>query len=409
MDGDYDIAIIGGGLAGASLTCSLAGQPLRIAVIEQVAADADEQPSYDDRGLALALSSQRILNAIGVWPDLAVRSVPIRHIHISEKGRFGMVHLHAADLDLAALGHVVMARDLGAALLRKTTSLTNTDYIFPASVTDIRNTGHCIEVDYRHNEQMSTLRCRLLVGADGTSSAIRTRLGIETSVKDYGQTAIVSNVTPELAHNNTAYERFTPQGPIAMLPVAEGRCVAVHIVASSLKDDYMAMDNAAYLDTVQHDFGTRLGRMQKTGKRKSYPIRLVQANRQYTERAVLLGNSVHTIHPNGAQGFNLGLRDAASLAEHIIEAVQRGTDPGSMHVLETYTHARMLDQSGVVRFSDTIAGMFYNDNPVKALIRNLGMLALDLSLPMKRRLIRQATGLAGRQPALVRQRQDGLP
>ena len=171
----------------------------------------------------------------------------------------------------------------------------------------------------------------------------------------------------------------------------------------------MAMDNAAYLDTVQQDFGTRLGRMQKAGKRKSYPIRLVQANRQYTERAVLLGNSVHTIHPNGAQGFNLGLRDAASLAEHIIEAVQRGTDPGSMDVLETYTHARMLDQSGVVCFSDTIAGMFYNDNPVKALIRNLGMLALDLSLPMKRRLIRQATGLAGRQPGLVRQRQNGLP
>jgi 2-octaprenyl-6-methoxyphenol hydroxylase len=408
LDNNYDIAIIGGGMAGASLACSLAGQSLRIAVIEQVAPDADDQPSYDDRGLALSLSSQRILNAIDVWPDVAARSVPIRHIHISEKGRFGQVRLHAADLGLAALGHVVMARDLGTALLRKTTSRANTDYICPASVTDIRNTGPVIEVDYRLNEQTTTIRCRLLVGADGTGSAIRAKLGIETSVKDYGQTAIVSNVTPSLSHNNTAYERFTTQGPIAMLPVTEDRCVAVHIVASRLRDHYLSLNDSAYLDTVQQDFGNRLGRMLRTGRRKSYPIRLVKANRQYADRAVLLGNSVHTIHPNGAQGFNLGLRDTAALAEHISEAVQAGNDPGSRHLLESYMHSRLQDQTRVVRFSDTIAAMFYNDNPVKSLTRNLGMLALDLSLPLKRRLVREASGLAGRQASQVRQGLDRL-
>ncbi len=402
MHNEYDIAIVGGGLAGASLACSLANQSLRIAVIEQVSPDADEQPSYDDRGLALSLSSQRILKAIDIWPDLAAKAIPVRHIHISDRGRFGLVHLHASDLQLPALGYVVVARDLGKVLQRKTASLAGIDYICPAAVTDVRTSANNIQLAYRHHQQSHSISCRLLVAADGTHSRVREQLGIGATVKDYGQTAIVSNITTTNDHKNTAYERFTRQGPLALLPMPEGRCVCIYTVASERRDQYLGLDEQGYLDVLQQDFGNRLGRMLKGGSRKSYPLKLVYADKQYVDRAVLLGNAAQTIHPNGAQGFNLGLRDSAALAEHIIDGVKRRQDPGSNNILEHYYRSRMDDQSQVIRFTDTVAGLFYNDDPVKAVCRNLGMLLLDMTPALKRRFIRRATGLHGRQPALVR-------
>jgi len=409
MHNEYDLAIIGNGMAGASLACCLANQSLRIAIIEQVPPEAAEQPSYDDRGLALSLSSQRILKAIDIWQELAPQAVPIRHIHISDKGRFGLVHLHAAELGLPALGYTVIAKDLGRALLHKTAALENVDVICPATLTDIRNTINSIELDYRQDQQTRTLTCKLLVAADGTGSATRARLGITTRIKDYGQTAIVANISTAIDHDNTAYERFTRQGPLALLPMADNKCVSVYIVASDRADHYLGLDEPAYLDALQQDFGKRLGRLQKLGNRKCYPIRLVQADRQFTERAVLLGNAAHTIHPNGAQGFNLGLRDAAALAEQIVDAIHQRRDPGSHGLLEAYSRSRMDDQSQVIRFTDTLAGLFYNDELLKSAGRNLGMLLLDMSPTLKRRFVRHATGLAGRQAALVRGPAAGLP
>lgn len=402
MNTEFDIAIIGGGLAGASLACCLANQSLRIAVIEQVSPDADEQPSYDDRGLALSLSSQRILKAIDIWPDLAAKAVPVKHIHISDKGSFGLVHLHASDLQTPALGYVVVARDIGKALQRRTTALADIDYICPATVAEIRAAANRMELDYRQHQQSHSISCKLLVAADGTHSRIREQLGIGASVKDYGQTAIVSNITTASDHNNTAYERFTRQGPLALLPMSEGRCVSVYTVASARRDHYLGLDEQGYLDVLQQDFGNRLGRILKTGTRKSYPLKLVRAVKHTVGRAVLLGNAAQTIHPNGAQGFNLGLRDAAALAEHIIDGVSRQQDPGNNTILENYCRSRLDDQSQVIRFTDTVAGLFYNDDLAKTVCRNLGMLLLDMSPALKRRFILHATGLYGRQPALVR-------
>ena len=391
-------------MAGASLACCLANQSLRIAIIEQVSPEANEQPSYDNRGLALALSSQRILKAIDIWPDLAANAVPVKHIHISDKGRFGLVHLHASDPDMPALGYIVVASDLGAALRRRTAELAGVDYICPATVTKVRNSADHIELDYHHQQQLNTLTCKLLVAADGTDSSIRQQLGIHATVKEYGQTAIVSNITTSGDHKNTAYERFTRQGPIALLPMSESRCVCVYTVASKDKDYYLGLNEQSYLAGLQQDFGKRLGQITKTGARKSYSLKLVQADKHYVERAVLLGNSAQTIHPNGAQGFNLGLRDAAALAEKITTGAQQQQDPGCNEILENYSRSRIDDQSRTIRFTNTVAGLFYNDDPIKAVARNLGMVLLDMSPGLKSRFIRHSTGLTGRQPALVRER-----
>jgi len=402
MTTDYDIAIIGGGMAGASLACCLQGRSLRIVVIEQVAAGANEQPSYDDRGLALTLSSQRILNAINIWKDCADRATPVKHIHISDQGKFGLVHLHAADLQIPALGHVVVARELGKALLNKITTHPDIDYICPATVIGAIPTNRSVTLEYNVNGQIKRLSCKLLVVADGTHSRLREQIGLTVTCKDYGQTAIVANVTTTGKHHNTAYERFTRQGPLALLPMEENKCVAVHTVPALDKDFYLGLDETAYLQKLQQDFGKRLGELTKVGVRKSYPLQLVLADKHFTERAILLGNAAHTIHPNGAQGFNLGLRDAAALAEHIIEGMNSRQDPGHISVLENYCQSRRQDQSQIIRFTDTVASLFYNNNPIKALFRNLGMTVLDTSPALKQEFMRHATGIVGKQPALVR-------
>jgi len=400
MKNGYDIAIVGGGLAGASLACCLAGLPLRVAVFEQFAA-GPAQPSYDERGLALSLSSYRILNAINLWPALAGRAVPVKHIHVSDKGKFGFVRLHAADLGLPAMGYVVTASDLGHALLEKIGTLENVDYICPAVVGAVDVADDRVKIDLVGSGLSGTTKCRLLVAADGSNSLIRQMLGIQVDIKDYQQTAVVANVTTVSDHGNTAYERFTRDGPLALLPMSQGRSVSIFTVPEATKDDYLRLKDDSYLAVIQNIFGARLGRFNKVGSRKAYPLRLVQATRQYQDRIVLLGNAAHTVHPNGAQGFNLGLRDVAALAELIIKAVQQ-QDPGNESLLSEYARSRAADQSRVVRFTDTIANLFYNDDPVKTLWRTTGMLALD-SLPLlKQRFMQQAMGIHGRQPGLVR-------
>lgn len=407
MQQEYDIAIVGGGLAGASLACCL-GKRLRVAIIEAVPARSENQPSYDDRGLALSLSSQRILAGMDVWSHLAGNAVPIRHIHVSDRGRFGFVRFHAAELNLPAMGYVVIARELGRVLLEKIAALDSVDFICPASVKELVIGSERIDLHLHGNDGRGSISCRLLVAADGMNSTIRDRAGIRVITKDYGQTAIVANVTVARGLDNTAFERFTSTGPLALLPLSDRRYVSVFTVDSGMTTDFMRMDDAAYLQVLEETFGRRLGKFLKIGNRKSYPLALLRAERQFRERIVLLGNSAHTIHPNGAQGFNLGLRDVAALAENLLGAAAQGQDPGSADLLEKYHASRQHDQQRVINFTDHIAGLFYNDDPVRAAVRNTGMLVLDLIPPLKRRFMREAMGLHGRQPSMVRGLYPGL-
>lgn len=402
MKTEYDLAIIGGGMAGASLACCLDGVPLRIAVLEQVAVEERQQPGFDERGLALALSSRRILDSMGVWSRLADAAHPVRHIHISDQRRYGLVHLHADEVPLPAFAWVVAARILGNALVQRLKSLSNTEIICPATVTAIHRHPQSMQVDYIKDGQSASLHCRLLVCADGTDSSARSMLGIPAQVRDYQQTAIVSHLSPEKPHQDTAYERFTRQGPLALLPMTDDRLVAVHVVQGNTAANYLDLPEDEYLSCLQQEFGDRLGRFSRPGQRKAYPIRLVRANRQVDDRTVLLGNAAHTIHPNGAQGFNLGLRDTAALADSIKSAVTGDEDPGDIRLLSAYADSRASDQSRIINFTDKLGDLFYNDQPVLSLVRNLGMLIFDSSPTLKRQFALHATGLAGHQPARVR-------
>ena len=401
---EFDVIIAGGGLTGASLALALAAASgaARIALIEAVSPASDRQPSYDDRGLALALSSQHILYGLGVWETLSNVATPVEQIHVSDQRHFGVVRLHATDLRLPALGYVVLARALGRSLMQKVNASPGIEFICPATVTGVTPDPEQTEVTLVRDGLHYTITGRLLAAADGTSSRLRAMLGIGATLKDYHQTAIVTNVTPDRAHDHTAWERFTTDGPVALLPLADNRCSVVFTVCSADAERYLAMDENDFLSCLQSRFSTRLGLFRRLGARKSWPLQFLLATEQVRERIVLLGNTAHTLHPNGAQGFNLCLRDVAGLAEVLAPVLRAGGDPGALQLLQNYQSNRASDQKRVACFSEGLATLFYSDLPHKVLFRNFGMLLLNLCPPWKRLLARMGTGLYGRQPVLVR-------
>ena len=402
MSPDYDIIIAGGGMVGASLACALREENVRIAVIEPVSPRTSDQPSYDDRGLALSLASQRILAGLGLWRNVSGGANPIRHIHVSDRHRFGFVRLDAEMLQIQALGYVVIARELGHVLLDHLAKAKTIDVLCPATVKGVELESDHAKVNIDVGSDKKVLTSRLIIIADGTHSDVREMVGIDAQIKDYHQTAIVTNVTPGNDHNDTAYERFTDSGPMALLPLTGKRCVVVFTVNTQDADHYINMDDEAFISALQVRFGRRLGKFQRIGSRKSYPVIRLEAGDQVADRAVVLGNSAHTIHPNGAQGFNLGLRDVAGLAEVLVPALREGMDVGRQHLLERYMNLRRRDQRRVIQFSDGLASLFYNDLPHKVISRNLGMLLIDVIPTLKRSFLRRMTGLHGKQPALVR-------
>lgn len=398
---DYDVVITGGGMTGASLAVALSQENIRIAIIEAVSPRAGNQPSYDDRSLALSLSSQRILQGLGLWDAVSTTANPVQHIHVSDRHHFGFVRLHAETMHIPALGYVVIARELGRVLLEKISKTKNIDLICPAKVNDIVIQSDRVIVNLQGTDQKS-ISGRLIVAADGSHSRVVELLGIETMVKDYGQTAIVTNVTPGRQHQNTAYERFTSHGPLALLPLNDNRCAVVFTVYHDEAEAFMNLDENVFLNQLQSRFSRRLGEFKRLGNRKSYPMQLIHTKEQVRERIVVLGNSAHTIHPNGAQGFNLCLRDVAGLAETLIYAFRSGIDPGQRQVLNQYRDLREHDQIAVIRFTDSLAGLFYNDLPHKVLLRNTGMLLMDSFPLLKKAFMQRAMGIYGHQPALVR-------
>ncbi|MGK0296441.1 MAG: 2-octaprenyl-6-methoxyphenol hydroxylase [Gammaproteobacteria bacterium] len=402
MQKEYDIAIVGGGLVGASLACSLAHSDFRVAVLEQYSLGAERQPSYDERGLALSLSSCRILDAIHVWSFLANKAIPIRHIHISDRGKFGSVRLHAADLQINAMGYVVKAREIGEVILEKLSKIENVDYLCPQKISEIKISSDHVNIKLDDTIKLESISCKLLVAADGSNSCIRENLSINTQTKDYGQVAIVSNISMDRDHNDTAYERFTSTGPLALLPMSQSRFVSIFCVKRDQLSEYMTMDEDDYIKVLQEISGKRAGKIIKLGTKQSYELKLIRAEHQYKERVLLLGNAAHTIHPNGAQGFNLGLRDVAALAELILKLPPDCQDPGNTQLLKDYVNLRKHNQDKVIDFTDALASLFYTDDYFRMIVRNFGMCVLDMFPILKNNFVKHAMGLKGQQPGLVR-------
>jgi len=399
MSRSCDIAIVGGGLAGASLAVALAPLGYDIKVIEAVAYKAAEQPSYDDRTLALSHSSCRILAGIGLWDALEADATAIRKIHITELGRPGSVLLDPQELALTEYGNVVEARRFGVAVTQKLGQTSNIDVLSPVVVRDIELGGPRTSLQLESSTGVDVLEARLVVAADGANSFIRNRLHIPVETRDYRQTAVICNITPEVAHDGQAFECLTETGPFAVLPHTGKRCGLVWTVASESAAELLALDDATFLSRAENRFGTKLGAFLKAGERTAYPLKLVRAREDIRERLVILGNAAHAIHPIGAQGFNLALRDTAVLAE--ILADDDLDDPGAAGLLRTYSRWRKRDQRGTIAMSDGMTRLFAHPSVFAAGLRTTGLLAHAILPSLRRMSAIKAMGYRGRVPRLA--------
>ena len=401
----YDILIVGGGLVGASLVRALQGRGLRIAVVESVQFETRTEAGYDDRAIALAHGTQRIFDGLGLWNDLADDATPIHRIHVSDRGHCGFTRMDREEEGLPALGYVVPARVLGQVLGDVARAAEGVDLYCPATLAELNLEADVAIATLVMDDATRMLTARLVVAADGAGSVVRDRLGIPVTDRDYGQTAVIANITPQLPHRHVAFERFTDTGPMALLPMSADRCAVVWTVDSRETEAVMGLSDSEFLRRLQDRFGYRLGRFERVGRRQAYPLRLVTAKESVRHRLALVGNAAHTLHPIAGQGFNLGVRDIAVLAEVLVDALAEGGDPGELAVLSRYEAWRHADHQRVTAFTDGLAHLFTLPLPALGMARAAGMLALDLLPPAKRLLTRLTMGRSGRMPRLAR----GLP
>ncbi len=406
MSSEHDIVIVGGGMVGASLACALASSNFRVALLEARPFGQSDQPSYDSRTVALAYGSKKFFDALGLWQRISTFASPIEHIHVSECGRFGVTRFHREEEGVEALGYVVANHAVGQCLYTRLDSQNNVTVFAPARLQRFAVKQRGVTVYLENGSQTGKqavleLHCRLLVAADGNTSIVRRQAGIGVYRLDYGQSAIIANVRPERHHRHIAFERFTETGPLAMLPMREGWCSMIWTNWGQNANSLITMDNAAFLTRLQQRFGYRLGRFVELGVRQAYPLSLVRAQEIVRPRIALLGNAAHSLHPVAGQGFNLALRDVATLAELLYENSYGERDAGSETMLTQYARWRRDDFNNTVWFTDGLARLFIN--PLFGLrhVRGLGLVMLDIVPPLRRRFVRRGMGFIGRVPRLV--------
>jgi 2-octaprenyl-6-methoxyphenol hydroxylase len=404
----YDVAIIGGGMVGASLGVALAPLGIRVAVVEAVPHDSALQPSFDERTTALSNGSRRILESLGTWTGVSGAATAIRKIHVSDQGGFGFARIDAAEQGLEAMGYVVANRILGRALwtqlqAQSERNAQGLEIICPGRVLEVEPGQDLVTLTIDAAGKTLGIAAKLVVAADGIHSSVREALGVGAESRDYAQSAVITTVLPKRFHEHVAYERFTADGPLALLPLEDGRCTLVLTLKSDAVATAMAWSDQEFLTELQRRFGFRLGRFIKVGRRTAYPLSLSRAERTSAPRCAIIGNAAQGLHPVAGMGFNLGLRDVASLAELVAERAARAAfDPGERAMLDEYDAWRAADRSGVIAFTDGLIRTF--SNPLRSVraLRNLGLLAFDLSPPAKSALSRLSSGANGRVPKLAR-------
>lgn len=403
MDKVYDLMIVGGGMAGASLACALSDTGLRIAILEAVPWQSDMQPSYDVRTISLSHGSRLIYETMGIWEQIDPQaSCPIQSIHISDRGHAGVTHLHSRDAGVEALGYVIENRALGAALMNRLENIEHIDIISPATVSDVEIAPDLAALYCTVKSKEVTVRGKLVVVADGGRSGLRDKLNFQTSVDDYQQTAVVCNITPGQPHQHCAYERFTASGPLAILPMNENRCWCVWAVDENDAEELMSLSEELFLQRLQQHFGDRLGRFTRAGKRYAYPLARNRVDTTIGSRVVLVGNAAHTVHPVAAQGFNLGLRDVTWLAEVLAQADACKQDLGSLEVLKSYEDIRERDTKRVTGFTHGMIKLFTSQMAPVIAGRNFGLLLTDMVPELKHALLKRTMGLTGPQSKLAR-------
>ena len=406
MKMDADILITGGGLGGTALALSLARAGHEVILIDSLPQDTRLDAQFDGRSYALSVGSQRLLDAIGLWEQLAEHAQPILDIKVTD-GRAGegpspfFLHFDHAEIEEGPMGFMVEDRHLRRALLNaveKTDGLTH-----HAGRTVTAQTCAPSHVDISCDDGTS-LSARLLVGADGRQSGTAERAGIGRTVSDYGQTALVCAIAHEKPHGGVAHQFFMPPGPLAILPLTENRSSIVWSETTQDAARINALPEAEYIDHLRPRFGSFLGEINLAGARFSYPLNLTLAKSMIGPRLALVGDAAHGVHPIAGQGLNAGLKDVAALAEVLTDAARRGEDIGSVTVLEAYQQWRRFDVATLAMATDGFNRLFSNNNPLLRFARDIGMGAVQAMPGLRRSFIREAAGLTGELPRLMQGR-----
>ncbi|MCY4275421.1 MAG: FAD-dependent monooxygenase [Gammaproteobacteria bacterium] len=394
--------IAGGGLCGASLACALINSGKRILVVESVAFDATTQTTYDERTVALTFSSRNVFSALGLWEQMEQGGVqPIRDIHVSNQGGFGQTHLSCCDSGTEALGYVIRVRNIGSVLLDVLDQSEEIEFLCPASVINARTDQANCQIEVVHGSKIMSVTAQLLVVADGGRSHLAEKLGYVVNIKSYHQSAILCMIQTDQPHQGRAYERFLPEGPVALLPhhigtrVGQFASEACHFAVvwttnNSHVNQRLSLNNKEFVDLLQSTFGDRAGSFSDASIRKSYPLSRFRVDCPALKQSVLLGNSAHTVHPVAGQGFNLGLRDVACLAQLIVES---GFALGSTEMAQEYVRLRKRDAWAVESFTHTLIQVFSNSVAPASWARNAGLLAIEFCPFAKKILLNRTMGL----------------
>ncbi len=397
-----EVIIVGGGMVGLSLALMLAKAKIGVKLLEAI-----KYPNYDDvnlapyhssfdaRNSALSRRSVQIYQELGLWGALQEHAVPILEVNITEQGSFGKARLLADQEKVESFGQVIENAWLGRVLLTEVKKQPLIELIDGVQVSSLTQDADFAYIEAKRGEYTHKLQSKIVIAADGRDSFCRKALGIGASEHDYDQVAIVTTVQTSKPHGHVGFERFSPLGPLALLPLpGEFRRSVVWPVPKGTEHEWIGEDkDQHFLDALQKTYGDRAGKFQKTGKRFSFPLSQVLAEKQAVGRVVLMGNAAHTIHPVAGQGFNLCMRDAHVLVRYLTEQVQKQADLGEVAMLQDYEKSRLKDQQRVIKFCDSVVRGFSNQNPMLKLIRNTGLMCFENIPGMKQLVANYAMGL----------------
>ncbi len=399
----FDVLIVGGGMVGTALACALGDSRLKVGLLDSRAPVAPTSDDYDLRVSAITLASRTLFENLGVWNAMQQRRVaPVEAMQVWEER--GAIHFDAAEIGEACLSYIVENSVIQQALVERLQCFTNVQCLWPVAIEAMAVGAESATVTLKDGR---TLEARLLVGADGAQSAVRQAAGIDTRRHDLKQDGIVATVHTERPHRRTAYQRFLPTGPLAFLPLADANaCSIVWSADSQHAHRLMGLDDATFVAQLQTAFGDALGRIVSVSPRQQFVLALNHARAYTAARVTLVGDAAHTVHPLAGQGVNLGLLDAAALAELLLAGVGHGRDIGAHPLLRRYERTRKTENIGMVTLTGGFKYLFGNDRPLLRRLRNLGLDLANALPPAKRLLMRRASGLDGDLPVLARTRRE---
>ncbi len=404
---DFDIIVVGGGIVGATTACALGNCGLRVAVVEsRLPSDSFDSKHYDHRVSAITRASEQIFRALGAWDAMCARRVtPFREMEVWDGTGRGTIHFDCADLGEDALGHIVENRVMQVALLDTLHALPQVEIISPAIPQRLRINDAITELTL---DDGRILRAALIIGSDGHASWVRDQCGIAVSTTPYEQSALIANVETTLPHLNTAWQRFTTGGPVALLPLANGLSSLVWSVPHTRAVALLQLDDSGFLRELNAAFGDRLGNIHAVSARAAHPLQRAHAQSYVSGRIALVGDAAHTVHPMAGQGVNMGLLDAAALAEVLLDAKRAQRDLGDLLVLRRYERWRKGHNYAMQTAIDGLKHLFASHNPAVLWARNVGLRLTNDSDALKNFITLHAIGRRGDLPALARSQENRL-